>query len=486
MPLAHIPSDSHWKRVTRSFLIDASLLPIAFKIAATLRFEELFHRKEIGYAPSIIIGAISLPALLYIFGFYASTMKRRDRIREALHLVGIVSLVSLVVMVVGAVDFSARVGRGVLGIGMLLTTVLVLTRHLLVSRHVREQRTAFVVGNARDEALAHTFNRTLKSGTALVGVFTVPGYDAGGCIKRLGCTSEIDILVESLGIECVMCDERLVNIPAIGSKLRKLRFQGVNVSTLTQAFEEQYQIVPIELVTEQWLLSASSQPQMIYIRKLKRAFDLVVASALLLLFAPLCLIVVLLIKFSSPGPLIYRQTRTGKFGRPFQVLKFRSMRVDAEGDGRARWWTANDSRETWLGRWLRKFRVDEIPQLINILVGDMSFVGPRPERPEFAKVLAEQVPFFEERTMVLPGLTGWAQVNYPYGSNAEDAARKIEFDLYYMKHMSLVLDLFILLDTMRTVLRGGALCRDTGRDALHGLGSLTVILARESFIAEVD
>jgi len=163
-----------------------------------------------------------------------------------------------------------------------------------------------------------------------------------------------------------------------------------------------------------------------------------------------------LVKLTSKGPLIYRQMRSGKGGRPFQVFKLRSMRVDAEADGRPRWWQKNDSRETWIGRWLRKFRIDEIPQLVNILRGEMSFVGPRPERPEFVEELSRQIPFYAERLMMPPGLTGWAQVNYAYGASVEDAVQKLEFDLYYLKHMSLVLDLFVLLDTIRTVLLGGA------------------------------
>jgi exopolysaccharide biosynthesis polyprenyl glycosylphosphotransferase len=473
MPIAHSSNDSHWKRVTRSFLIDAALLPLAFKVAAVIRFEDLYSSREIGYLPAIICGAITLPSLLYIRGFYVSSKMRRDRSEEVLQLLGVLALTTLVVMAMGTLVYSARVGRGVLGIGMALTAVLVMARHLIGSRTRRFPKTVFVVGNARDDQLARTFNQTLGKGQSLLGVFTVPGFTSTCAIPRLGCSKDIDLMAESLGIECVMCDERLVDAPALGPKLRKLRFQGVNVSTLIQAFEEQYQIVPLELVTERWLLNACTQPQLLYIRKLKRAFDLAAASLLLLLLAPLCAVIAVIVKLSSPGPVIYRQTRCGKFGRPFQVFKFRSMRADAEHDGKARWWSKNDPRETFFGRWMRKYRIDEIPQLVNILRGEMSFVGPRPERPEFMDVLSKEVPFFMERTMLLPGLTGWAQVNYPYGSNVEDAARKMEFDLYYMKHMSLVLDVFIMLDTLRTVLGGGAQARQTGREALAGLGQST-------------
>ncbi len=481
MPLEHSSSDTHWKRVTRSFLLDAMVLPVAFKAASILRFNEFFNVKELGYLPAVTVGAIVLPSLLYIFGFYMPTVLSRNYQREALKLLGIATLTSLVILAFGSLVFSARVGRGVLGMGMALTCGLLVVRHLFGSRTVRQRKTAFVVGSLRDDQLAQTFGRTMSAGDSLAGLFTTPGYRTTCDLPRLGCTKDIDTLAEQLGIECVMCDERLVDAPSLGSKLRKLRFQGVHVSTLSQAFEEQYQIVPLELVTDRWLLNASSIPQMIYIRKLKRAFDLVVATLLLALLAPLCAVVALLIKLTSKGPVIYQQTRCGKFGRPFQVLKFRSMKVDAERDGQARWWTQNDPRETILGRWMRKFRIDEIPQLVNILRGDMSFVGPRPERPEFVEQLSREVPFFQERTMLLPGLTGWAQVNYPYGSNAHDAARKMEFDLYYMKHMSLVLDVFILLDTLRTVCGGGAKLRETGREALSCLRLPTVSSAAQTF-----
>jgi lipopolysaccharide/colanic/teichoic acid biosynthesis glycosyltransferase len=150
----------------------------------------------------------------------------------------------------------------------------------------------------------------------------------------------------------------------------------------------------------------------------------------------------------------YRQVRCGRFGKEFSMLKLRTMRVDAEKDG-AVWATAGDKRTTPVGGFLRKYRIDEIPQLINVLRGEMSLVGPRPERPEFVEQLAEKIPFYRERLMIQPGITGWAQVNYPYGASVEDTRRKLEYDLYYMKHMSLFLDLFILLDTVRTILAGG-------------------------------
>ena len=225
--------------------------------------------------------------------------------------------------------------------------------------------------------------------------------------------------------------------------------------SLISLCEEIYQFVPLELVSPNWLLNASDAPQMLYIKKVKRAFDIIISLIGLVFLGPIMLLGMLGVKLSSKGPVFYRQTRVGRFGKNFEVLKLRSMRTDAEKDG-AQWSAAgNDPRSTPIGKILRRYRIDEIPQLINVLRGEMSFVGPRPERPEFVEKLAEDIPYFHERLLCQPGITGWAQVNYPYGATTEDARRKLEYDLYYLKHMSVFLDAFILLDTFSIILRGG-------------------------------
>ncbi|HLT31321.1 MAG TPA: exopolysaccharide biosynthesis polyprenyl glycosylphosphotransferase [Myxococcaceae bacterium] len=183
----------------------------------------------------------------------------------------------------------------------------------------------------------------------------------------------------------------------------------------------------------------------------KRAFDVTVAGTLLLLAMPLMLVVALLIKLQDGGPVFYRQERIGKGGRPYQLWKFRSMRTDAEAHG-AVWARTDDDRTTRVGRWIRKTRVDEIPQVLNVLVGDMSFVGPRPERGVFVEQLKTQIPFYAEREVLKPGITGWAQIRYPYGASVEDARNKLEFDLYYVRNASLFLDASIIFHTVRHVL----------------------------------
>ena len=184
----------------------------------------------------------------------------------------------------------------------------------------------------------------------------------------------------------------------------------------------------------------------------RRIVSTIAAAVGLLLFAPFLPFVILAVRVSSKGPIFFKQTRVGMGGRPFQVVKFRTMRTDAEAAG-AKWASKDDPRVTPVGGFMRKTRIDEVPQLWNVLRGDMGFVGPRPERPEFVPWLTEQIPFFDLRHMIRPGLTGWAQVRYGYGATLAEAKEKLEYDLYYIKHMSLGLDLLIMFETVKTILR---------------------------------
>jgi lipopolysaccharide/colanic/teichoic acid biosynthesis glycosyltransferase len=169
---------------------------------------------------------------------------------------------------------------------------------------------------------------------------------------------------------------------------------------------------------------------------------------------PIAVVTAIIIKLESDGGVLYRQERVGRNGTVFKLLKFRSMHSDAEADGRPVWATSDDQRATSFGRLIRKVRIDEIPQFWNILKGEMSFIGPRPERPQFVAELAEKIPFYEHRHLVAPGLTGWAQIKYPYGASVEDAREKLQYDLYYIKNQSLALDAIIIFETVKTVLFG--------------------------------
>jgi exopolysaccharide biosynthesis polyprenyl glycosylphosphotransferase len=191
-----------------------------------------------------------------------------------------------------------------------------------------------------------------------------------------------------------------------------------------------------------------------YVDRVKRLTDLLIACSLIALTLPLMLIVALAIRCDSPGPVFYRQERVGLNGRRFVLLKFRSMRQDAEADGRPVWAAARDNRVTRVGGFMRLTRIDELPQLFNVLRGEMSLVGPRPERPYFVEQFSKLIPSYDDRHAVLPGITGWAQVNYPYGASLEDAREKLRYDLQYIANYSFLLDLRILLATVRVVLSG--------------------------------
>jgi sugar transferase (PEP-CTERM system associated) len=232
------------------------------------------------------------------------------------------------------------------------------------------------------------------------------------------------------------------------------RLSGVPVTNLVGFMERAKGIVPLESLKASWLIYGDGFRQGRVRSFIKRAFDVVVSATLLVLAAPVMVLAAIAIMLESPGPVIYRQQRVGRAGLTFDVLKFRSMRVDAEGDGTPRWAATNDDRVTWVGRLLRRARIDELPQLVNVLKGEMSFVGPRPERPYFVAQLGQSIPFYALRLSVKPGITGWAQVRHAYCASVEDTAKKLEYDLYYVKNHSLFLDLVILLETVRVVLFG--------------------------------
>jgi sugar transferase (PEP-CTERM system associated) len=232
------------------------------------------------------------------------------------------------------------------------------------------------------------------------------------------------------------------------------RLSGVQITDLAGYFERVHGQVPIESLKVSWLIYGHGFRQSALRTVVKRCFDLVVSLSLIVVAAPLMCLAALLIAAEGGGPIIYRQQRIGLHGRAFTVYKMRTMAQDAEKDGKAAWATPNDVRITRVGRFLRRARMDELPQLLNVLKGEMSFVGPRPERPEFVAMLTEQIPFYAVRHSVKPGLTGWAQVRYSYGATVEQSVRKLEYDLYYVKNHTLVLDLLIMLETLRVVLLG--------------------------------
>jgi len=235
------------------------------------------------------------------------------------------------------------------------------------------------------------------------------------------------------------------------------RINGIPVTDLAGFYERVQGRIPIDSLKASWLIYGHGFAQDGLRNFVKRTFDIVASLLLVVISSPLALLAALAVLAESPGPVIFRQERIGRGGRRFTCLKFRSMRADAESDGVARWAVKSDPRVTRVGQVMRKMRIDELPQLFNVLRGDMSFVGPRPERHEFIEQLKGEIPFYDVRHSVKPGITGWAQVRYTYAASVEDARKKLEYDLYYVKNHSLFLDLLILIETVRVILfREGA------------------------------
>jgi sugar transferase (PEP-CTERM system associated) len=258
-----------------------------------------------------------------------------------------------------------------------------------------------------------------------------------------------------------MIDEIVVAAGAVKSgvkidELADCKLNGIRVVDLLTFFEREAGQVRIDIMDPTWLVTSDGFYQSRTRDIVKRLFDLVVSTSLLILSIPVQILIVLAIWLEDGvgAPIFYRQERIGQQGRSFNVYKFRSMNSSAEKDGKAIWASKVDSRVTRIGGFLRKYRLDELPQVINVIKGDMSFVGPRPERPEFVKQLAEHIPYYKERHILKPGLTGWAQLNYPYGSSIEDAYEKQLYDMYYVKNHSLFLDCLILLHTVEVILFG--------------------------------
>ncbi|MBD0373838.1 MAG: TIGR03013 family PEP-CTERM/XrtA system glycosyltransferase [Pyrinomonadaceae bacterium] len=272
--------------------------------------------------------------------------------------------------------------------------------------------------------------------------------------RVVGLTSDLEEIVKREGVDRIVVSmgERRGHFPS--EQLLRLSLSGnVSIEEGASFYERLTGRVHLDMLRPSWLIFSSRGRQARMNAFARSFFHRTVALVGALLSLPIALLTAILIKLDSRGPILYKQERVGRNGRPFTLMKFRSMRTDAEKNGPV-WAQDSDDRVTRVGRVIRKIRVDEIPQFWNILKGEMSFVGPRPERPHFVSQLAEEIPYYEQRHLIAPGLTGWAQIKYPYGSSIEDARQKLQYDLYYIKNQSLILDAAILFETVKTIIFG--------------------------------
>jgi len=269
--------------------------------------------------------------------------------------------------------------------------------------------------------------------------------------KVLGRVEDLDSIIKTEKVEKLItpCSLSRGDFPA--ENLIGLKFRGIEVLDVHTLYERLRGKILLEGLRPSWLIYARGFKKTRLTKLQKRTSDILISSIGLIVTLPVSIITALLIKFESKGPVIYRQERIGEDGRIFNLFKFRSMRADAEQDTGPIWARQNDDRTTHIGKFIRKVRIDEIPQMVNVLKGDMSFVGPRPERPYFATMLTKKIPYYNHRHSIKPGITGWAAVNYSYGASIEDAIEKLQYDLYYLKNYSLSLDVIIILKTIAIV-----------------------------------
>ena len=401
-----------------------------------------------GFALTVWVAMISV-------GVYGSEALRSMRYACARLLVAI----SLAIIALSLIDFlipGATFWRSTLLFAMAISSVLLVLDRLLIGSFIGTaafRRRVMVLGaGLRAERLRKLAERP-QSGFAIVSYIAMA--DGERVVEEAIARPAIHDLgrfVENLGVsEVVLALEERRNALPLKDLLR-IKTHGVHVNDFSSFMERETGRVDLDSLNPSWLIFSDgfSSGRMVS-SALKRIFDILASGALLVLTLPLIVLFALLVKLDGGGPAFFRQTRIGLYGQPFQLIKLRSMRVDAEKDG-AKWADADDPRITRLGRFMRKVRIDELPQVWTVLKGQMSFVGPRPEVPQFVADLEDHLPYYAERHMVKPGITGWAQINYPYGASIEDSRHKLEYDLYYAKNYTPFLDLLILLQTLRVIL----------------------------------
>jgi sugar transferase (PEP-CTERM system associated) len=361
---------------------------------------------------------------------------------------------------------SLMVGRGVFLIAAVLVVAIVVGWRLSfewLSGRVGPREKLLLVGTspAAVSLARELYDNRHELGVELIGFIDPDPAKVGTSLLNPGIVGTIDDIpniVRTRGVDRVVVSLADARGTLPVDKLLEMKLEGVSFDHLASVYEQYTGKIAVENLRPSWLIFSDGFRKTRFLGSIKRAMDVVCASLGLVLAAPLIGLAALAIRLTSPGPVLYHQTRVGKNGHVFTVHKFRSMRVDAEAATGPVWASkTGDPRVTPIGAFLRRSRLDEIPQLWNVLKGDMSFVGPRPERPEFVAELTQQIRFYGQRHIVRPGLTGWAQVRYTYGATTEDALQKLQFDLYYIKNLSIALDLFIIFETVKTVvLRKGA------------------------------
>jgi sugar transferase (PEP-CTERM system associated) len=442
--------------------VELVLIVLAVCNAAWLRFvgDDPSYRLFVETAPiRTLLVAVTITLSMAAFGLYQVNV-RRNSWDTLLRLLLAFAFGGIALLVLFYLIPQTYIGRGVLLIALSLALTAIVGVRLLSERMFSGdmfKQMILVLGAGDNANLIHQRmrRRADRQSFVLVGFVPLPGQDV--MVPEDVVIRPDQPLVEyALGMQIdeivVAPDERRGGLP-MADMLACVQ-RGITMTDLSTFFEREAGMVKLETVDPSWLVFSGGFNHSTMRCLSKRFFDLIAAGALLLVAWPFMVLVALAVWLETGAPIFYSQTRVGQGGKPFDVIKFRSMRVDAERDGKAQWATKNDDRTTRVGRFIRLTRLDELPQLFNVLRGDMSFVGPRPERPQFVDQLNQEIRYYDIRHSVKPGLTGWAQLRYPYGASVRDAEEKLKFDLFYVKNQGLLFDVMIMLQTVEVVLFG--------------------------------
>jgi sugar transferase (PEP-CTERM system associated) len=449
-------------RWTALVLVEHALIVLSVIFAAILRFGmpgvAIATDFDLLWRAALI--AVVLQVCLHYCDLYdlRTLTERRDLLTGLLRALGAASVIlALLYFWIPALI----VGRGVFVLATILIIALVagwrIVFEWLSLRAAPAERLLIVGTNAAALTLARElFERRGELGVELVGFVDPDPAKVGTALINpgvVGTIGDIPAIVRDRRVDRVVVSltDARGKLPMDELLDMKLN-QGVRFDHLASVYEQYTGKIAVENLRPSWMIFSEGFRKSAWMSAAKRISDMVLSLIGLVLAAPIMALVALAVRVSSPGPVLYHQRRVGKDGRVFTIHKIRSMRVDAEAATGAVWAVAADTRVTRVGRFLRRTRLDEVPQLWNVLVGDMSFVGPRPERPEFVAELTKQIPFYGQRHVVRPGVTGWAQVRHRYGSTVDDSVQKLQYDLFYIKHMSTTFDIFVLLETVKTVL----------------------------------
>jgi sugar transferase (PEP-CTERM system associated) len=420
--------------------------------------------RDYGIAKIMLVVGIAQTSLYY-FDLYDARVAS-DRRELYTRLIQALASTSFALAVLYWAFPALMVGRGVFLVAAILMLSLVVGWRLAfewLSGRVGPRERLLLVGTsaAAVDLARELFERRFELGVEIAGFIDPDPSKVGQPLLNpgiVGTIEDIPNIVRSRSVDRVVVSLADARGTLPVDKLLEMKLEGVAFDHLASVYEQYTGKIAVENLRPSWLIFSDGFRKSRFLGTVKRAMDIACASIGLVLAAPLMLIATAAIRMTSPGPVLYHQQRVGKNGHIFTVHKFRSMRVDAEAVTGPVWASKEgDPRVTPIGAFLRRSRLDEVPQLWNVLKGDMSFVGPRPERPEFVDELTKQIRFYGQRHIVRPGLTGWAQVRYTYGATTEDALQKLQYDLYYIKNLSIALDLFIIFETVKTVvLRKGA------------------------------